>query len=268
VSSVANLLGRVSRPGPYPHGAIFLIGSARSGTTMLTDLFRQVPALAVWPNEANDLWHPALYPWYESSLDVPPYFVDGRTFTEASLAAWSPRHGERIRRSMGWFQRLARRERLMVKTVTVSFMLPRLVELFPDARFIHLIRDPYAVARSQVVKDRDKLEHPRYAKFDIPADDTGRMALYARHWREEIEAIRSAASELALGPDHYREVPYDELCAHPASVVTSLLEWLDVPPLAQTRLADMTAHVDLRAPEDNPPAELRSVFETLRALQR
>lgn len=267
LDSLATLLGRVAEPKGYPRGVIFLIGSARSGTTMLTDLFRQVPTVAVWPSEANDLWHPTLYPFRASNLDVPPYLVDGRAYTEASLDTWPADQGRRITRSLGWFQRLARRERLMVKSVLVSFMLPRLVECFPDARFIQILRDPFAVAVSQTVKDRAKLEHPRYAPYDIPNDDVGRLALYAKHWGEEVETIRADVTKLGLGPERYRELSYDALCTNAAEEMANLLEWLAIPALPEQRLQEMTAHVALRVPDGEPPAELEAMFEELRGLR-
>lgn len=235
---------------------------------MLTDLFRQLPSVAVWPTEANELWHPAAYPWATSALDAPPYFVDGRSFTEASLAAWPRGHGERVRRAMGWFQRLARRDRFMVKTVTVSYMLPKLLELFPDARLVNIVRDPYAVAASQLAKDRAKLTDAKYARFGVPVGDEDRLTLYARHWGDEMQAIRVDAERLGLGEERYRELSYDSFCRQPASSLADLLAWLEITPPPDRQLAPLTAHVTFRQPEGEPPTTLRPMFDDLRSLRR
>ena len=59
----ARALGRTfpRRFAPMLHDPVFFIGSGRSGTNLLASFLRSHPEISVFPGEANDLWHPALY---------------------------------------------------------------------------------------------------------------------------------------------------------------------------------------------------------------
>src|SRR5687767_8932943 len=68
-----SLRSRVRRP-------IFIIGCARSGTTLVNSLFAAHPEVAVW-SEANDVWDPSWYPWRDSGSARPPLELEPQEFT-------------------------------------------------------------------------------------------------------------------------------------------------------------------------------------------
>jgi hypothetical protein len=86
--------------------------------------------------------------------------------------------------------------------------LPLIAEIYPDAHFIHIIRDGRDVARSLVSQPW--------------GPET--IAAAAEEWRETIVAARSAG----LPPETLREVRYEELVADPVGGVRDLTEWLGV----------------------------------------
>jgi hypothetical protein len=63
----------------------FFVGCGRSGTTLLADLLASHPDIAVYPYEANEMWHPTSFPWHRSDVRTPPIWLDPYAFTEASL---------------------------------------------------------------------------------------------------------------------------------------------------------------------------------------
>src|SRR5262245_65969687 len=88
----ARVLGRFfpQRMAAAMHQPIFFIGSGRSGSNLLARIMSSHPALSVFPSEANDLWHPKLYPWAESNVEIPPTGAGGRVFAETTLQTAQP----------------------------------------------------------------------------------------------------------------------------------------------------------------------------------
>ena len=66
---------------------VFIIGSGRSGTTLLINTLAVHDDIATYSGEANDLWHPQTYPWRDSKHRdfLPPIWVDPEDFTRLSL---------------------------------------------------------------------------------------------------------------------------------------------------------------------------------------
>jgi hypothetical protein len=87
--------------------------------------------------------------------------------------------------------------------------LERKRDVYPDAWYIHIVRDREAVARSLMrapwMRDRS-------------------YAACAGLWDRTVGSARATLGDLP----HYREVSYEELRADPAGVCKSLFEWLGV----------------------------------------
>jgi LPS sulfotransferase NodH len=213
---------RVRRP-------YFIIGCGRSGTTLLNDLFEAHPEVAVFPSEANEWWHPRLYPWHVSRLEAPPFFVDARQFTDASLHNRTEADDLKLKAAFGAFQTFARKPVFLNKTVMVTFMVDKILELFPDAHFIHLYRDGRAVALSWVKKDARKLRHPRYLAYGLDRDDSALMKMYISHWQDHIMELERAVKRLGLRDDgRYHEMSYERLCSSPAAELARLADFMKI----------------------------------------
>lgn len=59
----------------------FLVCCGRSGSSLLRRLPSRHPQLGVLPSEANELWHPQLYPWTATDRAVPPLWLEPHRFT-------------------------------------------------------------------------------------------------------------------------------------------------------------------------------------------
>lgn len=104
---------------------VFVVGSPRSGTTLLGDVL--------------DL-HDQLALWYE------PYFVFDRYFQQApndqrTVSDVSPPVRDHILRELNRFSRRHPGCLIIDKSPRNSLKLPFLRELFPGAKFIHIVRD-------------------------------------------------------------------------------------------------------------------------------
>ena len=143
VSAVAPGLAenRLRRP-------VFVVTAGRSGSTFLMRVLDELPGLAVYPGEANRLWHPNAYPRSRFGDEVPVFWRRPRRFTEYSLSHRTERDERRLRAALGAYQALMGGGRLVCKSAMIQFMLPWIDARFAGARYVHLVRDGRAVALS------------------------------------------------------------------------------------------------------------------------
>jgi hypothetical protein len=99
------------------------------------------------------------------------------------------------------------KERYAEKTPMNVIHMPFLGRAFPEAHFIHLIRDGRDVALS-------------YLDTDFGVESLGEAAIY---WDRFVRKGRSDG--LRLGP-RYREIRYEDLLADPEEVLRSLCEFV------------------------------------------
>ena len=129
---------------------IFLIGCGRSGTTLLARLLGMHRDIANW-SEANEILDPEWYPWRPTNHHLTPMEYDPVAFTKRWWLDAQNRQDE-IKAIFGAYQWLQRKAYFLNKSPFNTFRIPHLLEIFPNARFIHLSRDGRAVAYSYARK--------------------------------------------------------------------------------------------------------------------
>lgn len=197
---------------------VFLVGAGRSGTTWLQMLLTQHPAVASAP-ETN------LFAGYVSLMshrwDMEAEFREatkGRTglhglISRDEFLASSAR--PLVDLVLGRI--LARKPGAAVvleKTPDHVLNVPLILELLPNARFIHIIRDPRAVVASlrAAGKGWGKSWAPRGA------------AASAMRWKESVKAGLAISS---FTPNYY-ELKYESLSTDTVSQLYRLFRWLDI----------------------------------------
>jgi Sulfotransferase family len=206
---------------PFP----YIVGVDRSGTTLLRAMLASHPDLAI-PDEANFRLKLSVEPeQYEEAngLDLDAFvsalFADrmfrswGTSEEEIRMAlrAAAPRSLSDAMRAL--FLHAARKEgktRYGDKTPQAVMVMPRLSRLFPEARFIHIIRDGRDVALSHI-----------HTEGFIPS-----AAEVAIKWKTMIE--RGQSDGRILGPERYREVRYEQLVEKPEAVLRSLCAYIEL----------------------------------------
>jgi Sulfotransferase family len=222
---------------------LLLVGVRRSGTTLLRVMLDGNPELAI-PDESyfipqlavrhrrpidadefvDDLRRlPTLREWDLPVEAVRTRVRDGMTPGEAVAAiyeAYAERHGKR---------------RWGDKTPMYMQHLPLLDELFPDARYVHLIRDGRDAALSFLSMPEGVVTrtwaHPRSASD------------FACQWRTEVAAARRLGR--SVGTDRYLEVRYEEFVAGPEAALRSICDYAGLP--YDPRMLDYTGRVDVSA---------------------
>jgi len=109
------------------------------------------------------------------------------------------------------------------KTPIYASYVDFIADLFPTARFVHILRDGRDVALSMIDKWGDKELH-----VDV--------YFAARNWVRRIRQAR--ASGARLGPGRFYEMRYEALVADPEAELRPLCDFLDEPYLPQMAQPD------------------------------
>jgi hypothetical protein len=195
-----------------PTGHIFVGGAGRSGTTLmrvLLDAHRNIccgPEMKVLPAVAGFYVSltsmPALMQGYGNSLaDMQNYF---RQFID-NLSA-------NFRRDSG-------KPRWAEKTPHNVAVMAGLGTIFPDARFIHMIRDGRDVACSLIGMDWTEAGTGQKVEYIRTIGNA------ARYWNDVILAARQEATNPILA-GRVVEVRYEALVADTEGVMRKVLEFL------------------------------------------
>jgi len=215
---------------------IFLVGSPRSGTSLAVNLFAEHPLVANW-SEAGRLWDPIGYHDDEAEHHWP-----------AERAA--PAEIRRLHRWCEWYRQTQGKARFVNKHPRNSVRIGYLRRVFPDARFVHVIRDGRAVVSSIVVQTRSRARRqsrpmggfcrPPGWRALLRSDLVEQSAL---QWQAIVRHVWE--EKPALGPD-YCEVRYEELCARPREVYRTLFEFAGLP-AGEAQLARIPERLEARS---------------------
>jgi hypothetical protein len=143
-----------------------------------------------------------------------------------------PRARRAWKEAFVWFvKRLTYRDprRLVLKSPTHSCRIPTLLSLFPDARFVHIVRDPYVVYSSTVnlwksLYSTHGLQAPTFFGLEEHVFSTFSY-LYER--LEEGKKL--------VAPGRFHELKYEELIADPLRQMERLYDALQLGGFAEAR---------------------------------
>lgn len=202
---------------------VFVIGTGRCGSSLLTRILRSHKQVVGFPGEANELWHPHTFPYYQRTIETPTIIEDPKRFSKASVSAWPTNHRRTIRRAFSAYHFLrGSPNTFFVKSAMISFLIPQIITIFPDARFIHIFRSGPHVVASLVKKEWHKhAEH-----FDNKVEF---QAQCARYWTACIVEIEQKNQDLSLVQRKaLLEISYETLCERPSFILDQIANFLDI----------------------------------------
>jgi hypothetical protein len=197
------------------------VGSGRSGTTLVQSIFDSHPRLAV-THEAHFVVPMARRRWlYETGGGVDTQRFVGDLYRDLKFRSLGlPRKdvfdaiaraadfADACRAVFAVFASTRGKELYGDKTPHFVKHIPLLARLFPETRFVHVVRD----GRDAALAFRQRDFGPRSV---VDA------ALY---WKRNVE--RGQAAGRRLGPDRYTEVRYEDLVSEPEPTVRAVCAFL------------------------------------------
>lgn len=203
---------------PFP----YIVGSGRSGTSLLRAMLDSHPDMAI-PNETHFVVSGGRRRGrYERSdgFDIERLVADfGPLISRelrcelveirGALSEAEPRtFPDAIRAIFSWYAAQRGKTRYGNKSPVHALAMPELASLFPEARFIHIIRDGRDVALSYV---------------DAPVGPQTLEAA-ALKWRRFVRRAREGGR--LVGPGRYIEVRYEELTQQTEDVLRLVCEFI------------------------------------------
>ncbi len=213
---------------------IFVIGAPRSGTTMVFHLLRESSQLGSLQREGHDIWrmyhHPRYGGWRSDIVNDGEVRFSERRFINA------------------YFYCHFGLKRFIEKTPENSLRIPYLLELFPDAYFVVVKRNPCDVINSIT----NGWRHPKgrfrayYVpeELRIPGHPHRRMWCFAliEGWRNYVDSpihhIAFAqwlqctkAIEIAreiVAPSNWLDIYFEDLLASPAETLSRICEGIGI----------------------------------------
>ncbi len=239
-----------------PDRPIFLIGTGRSGSTVFHRIFthhervnflhegsRRFPGSAGWHRwglrladgdptgrvMARLLWPSECWEFWEHHI---PGFSEVCRDLRADDVR--PEQARRLVAAVG--ERLTRRRPRWLVKLTGWPRVGYLSQIFPDARFVHIVRDGRAVANSLLDVEfwRGWLGPRQWRWGDLSPEhaeewersDRSFVVLAAIHWK--ILMASYAETRNAVDPARYQEIRYEDLTADPIGVFQRALDFCEL----------------------------------------
>lgn len=203
----------------------FFVGRGRSGTTLVRAIFDSHSQLAI-PNESYFLAYMARHRnRYETStgLLVEQYLED--LFRRPGFLSWNldleavanqvrtsePKQlADAIRATYQFYATSKGKPRYADKTPIYVMEIVALADLFPEARFVHVLRD----GRDSALSYKDVPWGPKSIEES------------ALLWRRAV--VRAGEAARLLPPDRYMELRYEDLVSKPEPTVRETCRFLDL----------------------------------------
>jgi hypothetical protein len=190
---------------------VFVIGCPRSGTTLVYSILLSSGVFPVYEAESRVLECSSRYGSLRRPSNVDAFltdFLDSRQFSRSGLdpdwfreemVARCTSYSEVLDVFMGAIADGQGKSRWAEKTPNHVFYIGRIASAFPDARFVHVVRDGRDVALSQ----RKLGWLRRYTR-----DPLLQLIWGGKMWEQIVRAARRQGERL---PGRYREVRYEDM---------------------------------------------------------
>lgn len=231
---IGNFLGKQypldSKPGYLSCQPLFIISSGRSGTTLLrsmlvaggqiaipaeTHIFHILPVkylayrglgwedlaklmIAEFESSTNfPLWQVNLAPAYKRVLEIPEEERSLAKLIDEVILTYA---AEKFPEAKMWGD----------QSPIHTFFLPHISNIFPEAKYIHMLRDGRDVVTSRILNEDNK--------YDIYE------AVY--RWKTSID--RANEIQKRVSPDQYLEIRYERLVTEPIPTLKEICGFLNI----------------------------------------
>lgn len=220
---------------PTPEKWVFIVGCYNSGTTLLHQLLAAHPSIGSMPNEGQfysrqlprgaDFKLPRLW-----ALQPDLFYLN-----EASATAIHP---VKLRKEWAFFYNDSKKKILIEKTILNAARTRWLQKNFPNAYFISLFRNGYAVTEGIHRKEKHTIE------------------MAATQWAVSNEILLNDLPLLK----HHLSLSYEELVSQPSTVMKKVTSFLELDALPETVFSqDFTIHKVKNSIKDNNSESIKKL---------
>ncbi len=112
--------------------------------------------------------------------------------------------------------------------------LSKIKQLFPDAQYIHMVRDGRDVAMSSIKE---------------PVFKVNNIYTAAKRWKENIRLARDFLEQLS--PDKFIEIRYEDLLRDPCDILSTLIKFLGIKDDEEQVIGNIRKHIFEDVKTDN-----------------
>jgi len=228
---------------------IFIIGTGRSGTTILGTLLSIHPHIG-FLNEPKAMWH-SIFP----EEDVLGHFSNSVAQYRLEPAHASEEVCERAHRLFGAYLKFMFASRLVDKNPELTFRVPFIQKIFPDAKFVFIVRNGIDTCSSIAKWNEENEIHfengdvhnwwgvnnrkwkhlheqliltdPSLNEInDVFSDLNSTTDRAAVEW---IITMREGLNQMKNNPNSFHLLRYEQLLENPSDILTELLSFCDLP---------------------------------------
>ena len=194
------------------NGHIFVGGAGRSGTTLMRALLEAHSRICCGPEMKALPQISWLYQWISGM----PLQMDAYKNTLANIQGYFRQFIESL---AGNYRLASGKPRWAEKTPHNVLYIETLGTLFPDARFIHMIRDGRDVACSLVTTDWFG------PGWGAELGEVQKITKAARYWRDTVQRARQQAAQPVVA-GRVIQVPYELLVADLEGTMRKVMDYL------------------------------------------
>ena len=228
--TIANETTRYHGCDPY----LFIVGCARSGTTLVRRIVDAHPEIAITPEmhwishyvnffkNQNRLVTPEVVSELSRHKRFAQFEIPHEQFEGLLGSGEALPYPAFLNRVFGLYGEIKNKPLVGNKTPAYVRRIPTLHALWPAAKFVHIIRDGRDVCMSIFNWKKGERIVGRYASWE--EDPVSTTALW---WERKVRKAREDGA--ALGPGLYHEMHYEALVEDPERECNRLCEFLGVP---------------------------------------
>jgi hypothetical protein len=225
---------RMAKQTTHYHGCdpyLFIVGCARSGTTLVHRIVDAHPEIAITPEmhwitrqfmRGNGLVASELVSELARHKRFAQFEIPQQQFEGLLGSGEAVPYPTFLNRVFGLYGKI--NNKLLVGNKTPAYVrnIPTFHAHWPEAKFVHIIRDGRDVCMSILNWKKAERTVGRYASWE--EDPVSTTALW---WERKVRKGREDGA--ALGPGLYHEMHYEELVEDPERECKRLCEFLGVP---------------------------------------
>lgn len=258
VWALKNLERILTQSSELKYGPVFIVGSPRSGTTVVRQVVSSSIASSYFTNTTNNLFRKFSLPLpvlsailtntiFRTTIQITEKksnygITPGRGAPCEGEFIWShwfqTRHGAvevhelPAKQQREIYLAVANTERIygkpfINKTTVLSLRIGALAEIFPKAVFIRINRDLIDIAQSLLIARKTKYEDWLGAKpkecEQIPEDDLVKQVCTQVRFTEK----KISEAEVVVGKERFWNISYKGFCDNPVSEMQGLSRFLD-----------------------------------------